>query len=88
MKSIKRLVALALVLVMAVGVMVMPASAAEVEEHTYGTYSMDAGFDAACPTCGEVGTWMYDVEMPSGYWYLNMAVYYCEDCEAVYHFYF
>lgn len=87
MRKLKRFVALVLCLVMMTALS-MPVHAAETSGHAHDMNAPKAGLDAACPECGKVGEWMYDVEMPSGYWYLTMAVYYCPKCDITYHFYF
>lgn len=88
MNVMKKVLALFLIFTIGLTVMSLPVSAVEIKDHTHMASSPRAGYDALCPTCGKVGTWMYDTEVPSGYWYKTMAVYYCYNCEAVYHFYF
>lgn len=81
----KKIIALAMVCILTVGVLAIPAFATDMDTPTYVENDERISYNPACPTCGRIGVWLYDTEMPDPI-ALILATYSCPQ-HGIYQFY-
>lgn len=78
-------IALVMICILTVGVLAIPVSATEAETPTYVENVEEYSYNPGCPTCGKIGVWLYDTEMPDPI-ALVLATYKCPE-HGIYQFY-
>lgn len=81
----KKIITLIMICILTVGVLIIPVSATEVETSTYSENVEEYSYDPRCPSCGKIGVWLYDTEMPDPI-ALVLATYSCPE-DGIYQFY-